>query len=85
MASYNDIFERLKTKYNNAVLLFKNGERLEAFKEDAKIVAEVISPLKKIPNVVVAGFPTWDIDKYCPLIVSKGHKVVFCEPIANYK
>lgn len=84
MGTYSKAFDKLKDKHPGAVLLFRNGEMLEAFGDDAKTVADVIGTQGDASQIAVACFSVWDIDKYIPAIIRKGRKVVFCDPIVSY-
>lgn len=82
MQQYNNI----KSKYPDAILLFKVNDFYEIFDNDAKLVSDIleitltkrINPDKK-SFTLLAGFPIRAIDDYLPKLVKAGHRVAICE------
>ncbi len=83
MAQYNGI----KTKYPNAILLFRVGDFYETFAEDAVEASKILNiTLTKRSNgaathVALAGFPHHALDTYLPKLVAAGKRVAICEQL----
>ena len=77
------IFEELKDKYKDAVLLFRDHDRYESYKEDADRVANVlgISVSERDGGIHAVSFPNSDLDKHLPKLVRSGMRVGICEKL----
>ena len=77
------IFEELKDKYKDAVLLFRDHDRYESYKEDADRVANVlgISVSERDGGIHAVSFPNSDLDKHLPKLVRSGMRVGICDKL----
>lgn len=80
-----------KSKYPDALLLFRVGDFYETFGEDAIKTSEILGiVLTKRANgssasVELAGFPHHSLDTYLPKLVRAGQKVAICEQLEDPK
>jgi DNA mismatch repair protein MutS len=87
MKQYNAI----KTKYPDAMLLFRVGDFYETFGEDAKKAAGVLGiTLTKRgagseTETALAGFPHHSINTYLPKLVKAGMRVAICDQLEDPK
>ncbi len=87
MKQYNSI----KTKYPDAILLFRVGDFYETFGEDAKKAAEVLGIVLtkrgagSESETALAGFPHHSLNTYLPKLVKAGHRVAICDQLENPK
>jgi len=81
----------IKTKYPDAVLLFRVGDFYETFNEDALIASRVLGiTLTKRANgaasyVDLAGFPHHSLDTYLHKLVKAGYRVAICDQLEDPK
>jgi len=81
----------IKTKYPDAVLLFRVGDFYETFNEDAHIASRVLGiTLTKRSNgaatsVDLAGFPHHALDTYLHKLVKAGYRVAICDQLEDPK
>ena len=68
------MFNELKTKHPDAVILFRVGDFYESYFDDAKKVTEVIG---------IAGFPSHALDTYLPKLIRAGLRVAICDDISE--
>ena len=84
-------YYKIKSRYPNAILLFRMGDFYETFDEDAHIVSRVLGiTLTKRSNgqaadVPLAGFPHHALDNYLPKLVRAGYRVAICEQLEDPK
>ena len=76
----------LKSKYSDAILLFRVGDFYETFGEDAITAAQTLAiTLTKRNNVgsdiELAGFPHHSLDVYLPRLVKAGFRDAICEQL----
>ncbi|TCP27931.1 DNA mismatch repair protein MutS [Tenacibaculum skagerrakense] len=87
MQQYNGI----KTKYPDAMLLFRVGDFYETFGEDAIKASEVLGiVLTKRGNgseseTALAGFPHHSLNTYLPKLVKAGYRVAICDQLEDPK
>jgi DNA mismatch repair protein MutS len=87
MKQYNAI----KTKYPDAMLLFRVGDFYETFGEDAKKAARVLGiTLTKRgagsdSETALAGFPHHSLNTYLPKLVKAGMRVAICDQLEDPK
>ncbi len=77
---------KLKSKYPDAILLYRVGDFYETFAEDAIKVADILGiVLTKRNNggndIELAGFPYHSLDLYLPKLVRAGFRVAICEQL----
>ena len=87
MKQYNSI----KSKYPDAVLLFRVGDFYETFGEDAIRASKILGiVLTKRANgsashIELAGFPHHSLDSYLPKLVRAGYRVAICDQLEDPK
>lgn len=80
-----------KSKYPEALLLFRVGDFYETFGEDAiktsEILGIVLTKRGKSSSTAteLAGFPHHALDTYLPKLVKAGQKVAICEQLEDPK
>ena len=82
MKQYFDV----KSKYPDAILLFRVGDFYETFGEDAVNAAAVLGIVLTSRNnggsdIELAGFPHHSVDVYLPRLVKAGYRVAICEQL----
>jgi len=83
--------KEIKTRYPDAVLLFRVGDFYETFSEDALIASRVLGiTLTKRSNgsaasVELAGFPHHALDSYLHKLVKAGYRVAICDQLEDPK
>src|SRR5215218_9580767 len=81
----------IKTKYPDAVLLFRVGDFYETFGQDAIIASQVLGiTLTKRNNgnatsSELAGFPFHALDTYLHKLVKAGYRVAICDQLEDPK
>ncbi len=84
-------YKRIKTKYPDAILLFRVGDFYETFDSDAVITSKVLGiVLTKRANgaaayIDLAGFPHHALDTYLPKLVRAGYRVAICDQLEDPK
>ncbi len=84
-------YRQIKTKYPDAILLFRMGDFYETFGHDAIITSKVLGiVLTKRSNgaaakVELAGFPHHALDTYLPKLVKAGYRVAICDQLEDPK
>lgn len=87
MKQYNQI----KSKYPDALLLFRVGDFYETFGEDAIKASSILGiVLTKRKNgaaayIELAGFPHHSLDTYLPKLVRAGNRVAICDQLEDPK
>lgn len=77
---------KVKTKYPDAILLFRVGDFYETFGEDAIKASRVLGIVLTSrnnggSNIELAGFPYHSMDLYLPRLVKAGFRVAICEQL----
>lgn len=81
----------IKSKYPDAVLLFRVGDFYETFSEDALIASRVLGiTLTKRANgsashIELAGFPHHSLETYLHKLVKAGYRVAICDQLEDPK
>lgn len=84
-------YNKIKTKYPDAILLFRVGDFYETFHTDAITTANTLGiVLTKRSNgsaseMELAGFPHHALDTYLPKLVRAGYRVAICEQLEDPK
>ena len=84
-------YNRVKTDYPDALLLFRVGDFYETFGEDAIKASKALDiVLTKRGNgsaseIELAGFPHHSLDNYLPKLVRAGHRVAVCDQLEDPK
>lgn len=87
MKQYNNI----KSKYPDALLLFRVGDFYETFGEDAIKASNILGIiLTRRANgsatfIELAGFPHHSLDTYLPKLVRAGYRVAICDQLEDPK
>ncbi|WP_394750883.1 DNA mismatch repair protein MutS [Spongiimicrobium salis] len=86
MQQYNTI----KTKYPDAMLLFRVGDFYETFGEDAIKASKILGIILTHRNngsekTELAGFPHHSINTYLPKLVKAGQRVAICDQLEDPK
>jgi DNA mismatch repair protein MutS len=87
MKQYNSV----KSKYPDALLLFRVGDFYETFGQDAvkasKILGIVLTQRKNgaAAEIELAGFPHHSLDSYLPKLVRAGCRVAICDQLEDPK
>ena len=87
MLQYNNI----KTKYPDALLLFRVGDFYETFGEDAKKAAKILGIVLtkrgagSEGETALAGFPYHSLNTYLPKLVKAGFRVAICDQLEDPK
>lgn len=87
MKQYNQI----KSKYPDAMLLFRVGDFYETFGEDAIQASKILNIIltkrgKDSPSEIeLAGFPYHSLDTYLPKLVRAGMRVAICDQLEDPK
>lgn len=87
MKQYNSF----KTKYPDAILLFRVGDFYETFGKDAIIAAKVLGIVQtqrkngSASSVELAGFPHHSLETYLPKLVRAGYRVAICDQVEDPK
>ncbi|WP_047247915.1 DNA mismatch repair protein MutS [Maribacter thermophilus] len=86
MKQYNTI----KTKYPDAMLLFRVGDFYETFGEDAVKASKILGIILTHRNnggdrTELAGFPHHSLNTYLPKLVKAGQRVAICDQLEDPK
>lgn len=87
MKQYNSI----KSKYPDAILLFRVGDFYETFGEDAIRAAKILGIVQTrrangaAAYIELAGFPHHSLDSYLPKLVRAGYRVAICDQLEDPK
>ena len=85
MRQYNSF----KSKYPDAILLFRVGDFYETFGSDAILASKILGiVLTKRKNgaaatIELAGFPHHSLDTYLPKLVRAGQRVALCDQLED--
>jgi DNA mismatch repair protein MutS len=84
-------YSAIKTKYPDAILLFRVGDFYETFGQDAVTTSKILGiVLTKRANgaaadMDLAGFPYHALDNYLPKLVRAGYRVAICDQLEDPK
>lgn len=84
-------YQGIKSKYPDAILLFRVGDFYETFGQDAIVTASILNiVLTKRGNgsekdTALAGFPHHSLQTYLPKLVTAGHRVAICDQLEDPK
>ena len=79
-------YASIKSKYSDAILLFRVGDFYETFSNDAIEVSKILGIIltkraNGSSNVELAGFPFHSLNTYLPKLVKAGKRVAICEQL----
>ena len=81
-----EMFNELKAKHSDAVILFRVGDFYETYCEDAKKIAEVLGltlTRQAKTKMDLTGFPYHALDTYLPKLIRAGLRVAICDDISE--
>lgn len=83
-------YNRIKTKYPDALLLFRVGDFYESFGEDAIKVSQILNIVLTNRNngsekTELSGFPHHALNTYLPKLVKAGERVAICDQLEDPK
>lgn len=83
-------YDQMKSKYPDAILLFRVKDTYQSFREDALTSQQILEiPVKseniKGQSVPVTSFPHHALDTYLPILVRAGQRVAICEQLEDPK
>lgn len=83
-------YNKIKTKYPDALLLFRVGDFYETFGEDAVKTARILNIVLTSrnnggDNIELAGFPYHSLNTYLPKLVKAGERVAICDQLEDPK
>ncbi|MGB5554406.1 MAG: DNA mismatch repair protein MutS [Flavobacteriaceae bacterium] len=83
-------FNTIKTKYPDALLLFRVGDFYETFGEDAVKASSILGIILTHRNnggdrTELAGFPHHSLNTYLPKLVKAGQRVAICDQLEDPK
>ncbi len=83
-------YQGIKTKYPDAILLFRVGDFYETFGQDAVRAAEILNITLTARNnggdqTELAGFPHHALNTYLPKLVMAGCRVAICDQLEDPK
>ena len=87
MKQYNDI----KSRYPDAILLFRVGDFYETFGDDAVVASKILGIVLtkrgagSTSETELAGFPHHSIGNYLPKLVKSGYRVAICDQLEDPK
>jgi DNA mismatch repair protein MutS len=79
----------IKSRHQDAILLFRLGDFYEAFDDDAKLVARELNialtskPMGKNLRVPLAGIPFHSLERHLATLISRGYRVAICEQLTD--
>ena len=80
------MFNELKAKHPDAVILFRVGDFYESRFDDAKKIADVLGltlTRQAKTKMDLAGFPYHALDTYLPKLIRAGLRVAICDDISE--
>ena len=83
-------YDSIKTRYPDALLLFRVGDFYETFGEDAVKASKILDIVLTQRNnggdrTELAGFPHHALNTYLPKLVRAGHRVAICDQLEDPK
>ncbi len=83
-------YNKIKTKYPEALLLFRVGDFYETFGQDAITTSNILGIVLTARNnggskLELAGFPHHSLNTYLPKLVRAGQRVAICDQLEDPK
>ncbi|HEY8543319.1 MAG TPA: DNA mismatch repair protein MutS [Pseudothermotoga sp.] len=77
-------YMQIKSRYKDAILLFRLGDFYEAFFEDAQLVSKILDlVLTHRQGAPMAGVPYHAVNVYLKKLVQAGYKVAICDQLED--
>ena len=85
----NDIYNSwygIKTKYTNAIVLLRSGDKYYSFERDAQVITGVmqIEPLPLWKERHLCILPYYSTDEFLSKMVKRGYRAAICEPLSFF-
>lgn len=80
------MFNELKAKHPDAVILFRVGDFYESYLDDAKKLSEILGltlTRQAKTKMDLTGFPYHALDTYLPKLIRAGLRVAICDDISE--
>ena len=88
--TYLQQFQQLKTKYADALFLFRCGDFYEAYGDDAEacskelgVTLSSVDDMRFWPEDRLISFPHHALDAYLPKLVRNGHRVAIVDQLED--
>ena len=83
-------FNKIKSKYPDAILLFRVGDFYETFGKDAIKTSKILDIIltnrsNGSSKIELAGFPYHSLDSHLPKLVKAGLRVAICDQLEDPK
>jgi DNA mismatch repair protein MutS len=89
MSALMDQYNAIKTKYGDAILLFRVGDFYETFDKDAKMISQItgisLTGDADSDSKLMAGFSHYSLDPYLHKLVKAGHSVAIWDQLEDPK
>ena len=81
-------YTEIKDRYPDTILLFRLGDFLECYLEDAELVGKVLDLVvttrkMKDADVRMTGIPFHNAEPYITKLIGAGHKCAICEQVGQ--
>jgi DNA mismatch repair protein MutS len=77
-------YHQIKSRYPDALLLFRVGDFYETFEKDAIKCSEYLNiKLTNRSGIVLAGFPHHVLNNYLPKLIQAGFRVAICDQLED--
>ena len=84
-------YREIKSRYPDAILLFRVGDFYETFGPDAVVISKILGIVLTKRNIghasemELAGFPYHSLDSYLPRLVKTNYRIAICEQLEDPK
>lgn len=77
------LFDELKEKHPDRLLLFRHGDFYESYQEDAEATAQAldVTLTKDKEGVSQTIFPHYALDTYLPKLIRAGYRIGICDEL----
>ena len=84
------VYQRLKSKHPDALILMRNGDFYRSLNEDAQKVSDTLripiqKPKSKKDGELIAEFPHHALDVYLPRLIRAGNRVAIADMLEMSK
>lgn len=86
--SISEKFNEMKSKFPDAIMLFREGDFYITIHKDALIASEILAiPMNSRScagqHIFVTGFPHYSLDIYLPQLVRAGKRIAIIEELVD--